>query len=84
MPFYERPNRLQLDCDDYYIDRRSVYICYTDGACFGNNNAEGPRFSGYGINYGPGREISQHCHTDDLDYNTNNYAELKAVLIAIR
>ncbi|CBY37476.1 unnamed protein product [Oikopleura dioica] len=74
---------LWIDENDYYRDSRNWFICYTDGSCKGNHQ-HGRRYSGSGIVFGdhPRREISQPCHPKDP--STNQHAELKAALIAIR
>ena len=64
------------DCDDFII-------CWTDGASFGNNRRY-RRYSGYGVYFGPSRTISQRSRSNDPAQNTNNYAELKAIAIALR
>ncbi|CAG5088498.1 Oidioi.mRNA.OKI2018_I69.PAR.g11866.t1.cds [Oikopleura dioica] len=84
MPFYARPNQLQLDNRGYYMDRRGFYVCYCDGSSFNNNDARRQLFSGYGCFFGPGRAISQHSDFDDRYSNTNNFAELFSIVMALR
>merc|ERR1712004_270771 len=73
MPFVQNYENLSIDNRGYYRDNRGFYICYVDGSC-----------KGKGILFGnhPSREIAQSC--DPNDPSTNNHAELKAALIAIR
>ncbi|CBY09643.1 unnamed protein product [Oikopleura dioica] len=83
MPFVERYDRLWVDENDYLRDRRGWFICYTDGSCKGNHQ-RGIRFSGSGVHFGYRKEIIRPCHTYNPRVSTNQHAELKAALLAIR
>lgn len=61
--------------------KKKIILAYTDGSCVGNGNRQA--VGGIGIHF-PNGELKDISKIFDLDYCTNQRAELYAILTAIR
>ena len=84
-PDYEPYNTLQKTKDGYLLKKDGeTYVVYTDGACPGNQNKKGLRFSGSGVWWGPAKADSVPNPRFESEYSTNNFGEALAILYAVR
>ena len=85
MLFFERYNRLRLQRleYDYLVDRRGYKIVYTDGSSLGNHR-RGTRFSGSATFWAPRNWTSSESQSPYSEENTNQRAEIRAVLHAMQ
>lgn len=82
---YERYNSLKQTEDGYLLKKDGeTYVVYTDGACPGNQNKKGLRFSGSGVWWGPAKADSVPNPRFENEYSTNNFGEALAILYAVR
>ena len=80
LPFHQ----LGVRSDGYLVKYDGTVVCYTDGACRGNHQKK-ERYSGSGIYWGPRRQnYSIHFPRTQMDENTNQFAEARAILYAAR
>ena len=69
--------------DKYFVDRRGYSIVYTDGSSIGNHGP-GERYSGWATFWGPRNGTSTESESDEPRENTNQAAEIRGVLDALR
>ena len=82
---YERYNSLKQTEEGYLLKKDGeTYVVYTDGACPGNQNKKGLRFSGSGVWWGPAKADSVPNPRFENEYSTNNFGEALAILYAVR
>ena len=82
---YEPYNTLKETEDGYLLKKDGeTYVVYTDGACPGNQNKKGLRFSGSGVWWGPAKADSIPNDRFENEYSTNNFGEARAILAAVK
>ncbi|CAG5099780.1 Oidioi.mRNA.OKI2018_I69.XSR.g16682.t1.cds [Oikopleura dioica] len=77
---------LYIRNDGYLVDDDDIVVVYTDGACRGNHRRD-VRHSGSGVYWGDYRKngrFSVYFPRHNIEENTNQFAEARAILYAAR